>query len=662
MISLLATLRMLRALQLRAYVWGTICWLTAASSSGWGQDIELLEEAAFQQAVAKVAPAVVRIDVVGGVDWATGNALPASVTTGIIVSETGEIITSAWTFFARPTSITVTLHDGRHFAARRVAVDYQRMVALLKIDAEQLPTVDPANKELCRVGQWALAVGRTFDGEAVNLSVGVISALNRIWGKALQTDAKVSPVNYGGPLINLAGEVMGVLVPLSPQEGNIAAAVEWYDSGIGFAIPLVDVLRQLPRMRQGEDLRPGLMGLSFKAGSLFAKPVIDRVRRRSPAERAGLRVGDQIVKVDGQTTPYLASVRHILGQKYAGETLRLVVQGEDQVERALEITLVDELPSYQPPFLGILTHHAPAQQTQIAWVWPDSPAARAGLIHGDRVVSLDHMPIVSRDDLQRRLSQKSPQDVVQLEVQRDGKRVSVDITLEAYPQTLPPELPVLHSSLVVNETRPLPSGRHLVRLEAHHRDFWIYLPENGHRDQSMGLIMLLLPPGRTIEAAVIQTWKRVCDQRQIILAGIHPGAARGWLAGDLEFLHDALEHLMRQYPVDVSRVVVHGVDESSRLAVVWSQRDRSLIKGTIVAGQPWPAGPMPEASPEHPQAWLFVHATGSAQRVAITQSARQLRQRGFPTLQISADFPEENYLPTNIVEQIALWLDSLSCI
>ena len=73
-----------------------------------------------------------------------------------------------------------------------------------------------------------------------NVSVGIVSALDRIWGKAIQTDAKISPNNYGGPLVDIAGRVLGVLVPMSPDGSGEVAGVEWYDSGIGFAVPLED--------------------------------------------------------------------------------------------------------------------------------------------------------------------------------------------------------------------------------------------------------------------------------------------------------------------------------------------------------------------------------------------------------------------------------------
>jgi serine protease Do len=111
-----------------------------------------------------------------------------------------------------------------------------------------------------QVGQWTIAVGRTFSPEEPNVSVGVMSALDRVWGKAIQTDAKISPNNYGGALVDIHGRVLGVLVPLSPQAQQEVAGAEWYDSGIGFAVPLVDVLDRLEPLKAGEDQHPGLLG------------------------------------------------------------------------------------------------------------------------------------------------------------------------------------------------------------------------------------------------------------------------------------------------------------------------------------------------------------------------------------------------------------------
>ena len=116
------------------------------------------------------------------------------------------------------------------------------------------------------------------------MAVGILSALNRVWGKAIQTDAAVSPNNYGGPLVDVRGRVLGVLVPLSPQGADELAGVEWYDSGIGFAIPLEDIQNILPRWKKGEDLHAGRAGLSLKGPN----PYTDATdHRRLPAKMPG---------------------------------------------------------------------------------------------------------------------------------------------------------------------------------------------------------------------------------------------------------------------------------------------------------------------------------------------------------------------------------------
>src|SRR5438093_9851698 len=108
------------------------------------------------------------------------------------------------------------------------------MLTLLKVEAKGLPVPAAAPKSDIRVGQTALAVGRTLalDVETPpSVSVGIISAVERIWGKCIQSDAKISPTNYGGPLVDVQGRVLGVLVPASPRAEGETAGFEWYDSG-----------------------------------------------------------------------------------------------------------------------------------------------------------------------------------------------------------------------------------------------------------------------------------------------------------------------------------------------------------------------------------------------------------------------------------------------
>ena len=186
----------------------------------------------------------------------------AGPTTGLVVDPAGYIVSSAFNFVNKPTSILVRLADGVRKPAKLVATDHSRMLVLLKIDADKAAAGvrNACRSNEMRVGQWAIAVGRTFDSDRPNMAVGILSALDRVWGKAIQTDAAVSPNNYGGPLVDIRGRVLGVLVPLSPEAADEMAGVEWYDSGIGFAIPMEHMQQVLPRLKKGEDLYPGLAG------------------------------------------------------------------------------------------------------------------------------------------------------------------------------------------------------------------------------------------------------------------------------------------------------------------------------------------------------------------------------------------------------------------
>ena len=228
---------------MRHYTFPVLFLLIAIPTSVVSADkhLEALEEQAYREAAAIAAPSIVRIETVGGLDVVNGLLTPSGPTTGVIVDADGWIITSSFNFASQPASILVTLPDGQHFPADVVANDYSSRLTLLKIEADGLQPIRQAAADDVQVGQWAIALGRTYDQPFPNLSVGIVSAIGRMWGRATQTDAKVSPTNYGGPLVNVQGEAIGILVPLDPQKSDETAGVEWYDSGIGFAIPARDL-------------------------------------------------------------------------------------------------------------------------------------------------------------------------------------------------------------------------------------------------------------------------------------------------------------------------------------------------------------------------------------------------------------------------------------
>lgn len=300
---------------------------TCFASVAADEDIELLEQQAFRAAVERVAPSVVRIETVGGLQRVGKLLFGTGPTTGLVVDRQGYIVSSAFNFVNRPDSILVCLPDGVRKPAQLVATDHSRMIVLLKIETDRplaVPEIAPAGE--IRVGQWSIAVGRTFEGSRPNMSVGIISALGRIWGKAIQTDAAVSPNNYGGPLVDIRGRVLGLLVPLSPRSAKEIAGIEWYDSGIGFAIEAEHIQNILPRLKKGEDLHPGVMGVNLSGGNLYTgEPVIAVARPNSPAAKAGLKKGDRIVEIDGRKIRRAAEVKQEVSRRYAGDKIRLVV-------------------------------------------------------------------------------------------------------------------------------------------------------------------------------------------------------------------------------------------------------------------------------------------------------------------------------------------------
>src|SRR5262245_58133439 len=366
-------------------------------------DLDTLRQKAIKAALNKVAPHVVTIETSGGTDFAIGGGGPGGgpggprlilkgtgPTTGVIVGSDGYIITSAFNFANKPSSIFVAVPGKGRLVAKAIATDQTRMLTLLKVDAKDLPVPAPAPKKDIKIGHTALAVGRTLAQNIEtppSVSEGIVSAVERIWGKAIQTDAKVSPTNYGGPLVDLSGRVMGVLVPASPRAEGETAGYEWYDSGIGFAIPLEDINRILPRLKEGKDVKKGVLGVTMRSRDIYGdEPAIGTISPGSAAERIELKAGDIIREIEGKPVNNYAQVLHQLGSKYEGDTIALKVQrGKDSISLA-KVVLGGAVAAFNQPFLGILPmRDDPEPGVLVRYVFPKGPAATAGLKEGDRI-------------------------------------------------------------------------------------------------------------------------------------------------------------------------------------------------------------------------------------------------------------------------------------
>lgn len=328
------------------------------------------QQAVFRAALATVRPCIVRIETIGGAQpvqaaerggeevVTTRFRQADGPTTGVIWTTDGYVLTSSFNFIRDPSIITVALHDGRRFVARLVARDRPARLALLKIEAADLPAPVRAPSSALRVGQWALTAGFGHGGDAPALSVGIVSALERSNGMTIQTDAKTSPANYGGPLFDIEGRVAGICVPMGQSMDEIAG-VDWYDSGIGFAATADRIERHLPRLQQGQDVERGFMGIGLvqreaavpeqlaqTLGVWTAMPVA--AGPRGPAITAGLREGDLITHLDDRPTPRVAELRKVLWRKGAGETIRVrYIRGDEVHETDVVLGRLDDFK--EPP-------------------------------------------------------------------------------------------------------------------------------------------------------------------------------------------------------------------------------------------------------------------------------------------------------------------------
>ena len=185
-------------------VWLLVVLRLAASlePQASGQSLDDLEQQVFQAAAESAQASVVQIETFGGLDIVDRQTIATGPSTGTVLTEDGWIVTSLFQFRNQPASITVVLPDGDRKAAKMVARDFNREIALLKIETDRpLKAAVPSQRERWEVGQWTIALGKTFQSDVASRSVGILSATGRIFDKAIQTDCKISPQNYGGPLL-----------------------------------------------------------------------------------------------------------------------------------------------------------------------------------------------------------------------------------------------------------------------------------------------------------------------------------------------------------------------------------------------------------------------------------------------------------------------------
>jgi serine protease Do len=587
----------------KAILWALAALGIAAGRAGSAEPT-LAEEAAFRGAVDRVAAAVVRIEPLA-LSTAADSAEAAAgrgPSTGLIVSP-GHVLATAFAVPDDVDSAVVVLPAGGRRAARVRARDASRGLVLLAV--ENLPAaapLEPAPRAGLRPGQWAIAVGRGWDAATASPAVGIVSAVNRAWGKGVQTDAAVSPMNYGGPLVDIAGRVIGVLAALPAEAAGMTKGTELYDAGIGFAVPLEDVLAVLPRLERGESLAPGILGIGYRSrDAINGEPVLASVRQGSPAAQAGLRPGDRIVRIDGAEVTRIADARHAIAPRYAGDTIAITVEraGGDAPPRSHETTatLVAELPPWRRSLIGVVAA-PPAADAEtaagldVAWVLPGGPADEAGLRPGDRIDALavgEASPPTSVDSPEAAaggLAAAAPGDEVAVSFTREGVQATVTMAVIPVPADVPATGPI-----------PAPAGGDLL---ARPEDAVDVVPLEGadvaepalavipRGTIPLGVLVWCGPPRGKPTAAEANAWKAAAARHGV--AVILPGSAadNAWSRDDIPAVTRALAALATRRPIDPARIGIAGDGAGAAFAWLVAERLGAVVGGVALvdAGLP----------------------------------------------------------------------------
>jgi len=370
---------------------------------------------------------------------------------GFVVSPDGIILTNAHVV-ANADEVTVRMTDHREFKAKVLGTDRRTDVAVLKIDAKDLPVVQLGSSEKARVGEWVVAIGAPF-GLDNTVTSGIISAKGRSlpgdsYVPFIQTDAAVNPGNSGGPLFNLKGEVIGINSQIFSRSGGF--------QGLAFAVPIdvaMNVKDQIVKTGKVQHGRLGVtiqevnqalaenFGLASPAGAL-----ISSVQKDSPGAKAGLKPGDVILEFNGRKINRSGELPPLVASLTPGTAVTLKVwrDGKAQDVRTQIAALEDEKAvvaaadgdseALSNSRLGLAVRPLTAEERKQVDVAGGlvvenvgGPAAKAGVQPGDVIVSVNSTPVNSVEEL-RALIGKSGKTVALL-VQREDARIFIPVTV-----------------------------------------------------------------------------------------------------------------------------------------------------------------------------------------------------------------------------------------
>lgn len=526
---------------------------------------------AVRSSVESVADSVVRIRTIGSAG--SDQLLVSSrVTTGVVISSQGEVVTSSFGFSGQPATILVEDAKGDQVAAKIVATDHLRKLVLLQCEPGQFRPANFATEHWPLVGAYSVAAGRLYPGKTPAASVGVISAVRRIHGIAIQTDAKVSPVNYGGPLLDLDGKVTGILVPLSPRDTGegIDAGVEWYDSGIGFAIPSVDMLEAVDLLRSGKDRINGRLGVAFSTENPLAENVeVKVIHPSSPADEAGLEKGDIIVSANDIPCLRFGVLQSIIKSLYANDLLRLEVKRGDKLAK-MELRLAEKLERLPRPFWGLIpiaTVSVGDQPGISCVVLPETPASVAGLPEQMIITTWNGDAVKSIASFRKLLG------ATQIGV--EAKIGFVTPSEKDNPQEVgvsaaerPMQLFTANDELIAAacEIDQATEWKRVEQdVEGGEGKVWFYAPIS---TETKGLgVVVLLSESQTAQEVVLRRWRDVCEQHKLIIAVPSNKEGQPIRREDTEALVAAVSGVAKGRDIDADRLVLVAGKAEAELGV-----------------------------------------------------------------------------------------------